>query len=74
MLGGKGLRTNQNTCIIQLIMQILKVTNYIRQFCSSELSPQSLSWSHFQWDGMHLLLVHLNSFGSQVPATKVTKN
>ena len=39
MLGGKGLRTNQNTCIIQLIMQILKVTkrvtygNFVHQNC-----------------------------------------
>ena len=39
MLGGKGLRTNQNTCIIQLIMQILKVTkrvtygNFAHQNC-----------------------------------------
>ena len=39
MLGGKGLRTNQNTCIIELIMQILKVTkrvtygNFVHQNC-----------------------------------------
>lgn len=37
----------------------------VTQFCSSELSPQSLSESHTHVLSMHFLLSHWNSFGSQ---------
>lgn len=50
--------------------QLSRKLCYLRQFCSSELSPQSLSRSHFQWDGIQRLLVHLNSRGPHVPPRK----
>lgn len=34
---------------------------YLRQFSSSELSPQSFWLSHLQWSGMQLLFSQRNS-------------
>lgn len=43
----------------------------LRQFCSSESSPQSLSPSHRQIFMAHLPLAHLNSFGSHNLSTAI---
>ena len=70
--------------VIDILLRVIYLNNvcksyppeYLLQFCSSELSPQSLSESHFQEAGIQLLdLTHLKDFspGGQSPTSPLSE-
>lgn len=48
-----------------------RIAAHLRQLCSSEPSPQSLSPSHNSCLGIQILLLHVNSVAAQVVGTPV---